>query len=241
MRHLIAILWLMLLGCYIVGYGILLGMVGRTPFLTVMSVVFVAGILSWWYVTQRLFPFRRRLSNFLRHLLAGNYEVGVKTVPFLRDEVRDLTDLLNKAADRLRVYDDLRAERVAFSYRALEAIWRNATDGIIIADMEETVFRFNPAAQVLFGMKQQSVAFDAIVKNDANRDFADFFRAVSETEKTLQERKVGIQVPARDSRRELLVRMVPLKDQREKVRLVFVLLRHPAGAGVHPADVPPSP
>lgn len=227
-RHLLKTLWILLLALYCTGF---LVAILRSPFLHaqffILLSLFAAGLAVWGYLTVRLSVFRNRLASFFRLLLAGDYEAGIKVAAHISDEISKLSELTNKAAEQLRVYDTLRAERVGICHRTLEIVHQNAAQGIIIANMEKGQFRLNPAALSLFGMEQGSLSFDTMEKQEGNEQFMTLFYDVTKSEKVPREDLVTIHVPARDLKREVAVRMIPVKDSDEKVKTVLIFITTP--------------
>jgi len=111
------------------------------------------------------------------------------------------------------------------NFRALEVICKNIKEGLIIADLDKEIFEFNPAAQSLFDIKQERITYNAIRKEEGNRDFVRLFKQVTEEQKLLKEEKVVLHLPMRNLRKELLVKIIPLKDRNEEVRLALVFIK----------------
>jgi PAS domain-containing protein len=180
--------------------------------------------LSWLYITARLFFFRRKLVNFCRRLLAGDYETGIKARKGFADEITSVANLMNAAVERLRVYDELRASRVSLGYRALEYLHNNVSDAIMIADAEKEVFRLNAAAMSFFGVDQDRISFDSVENKPGNEEFRALFARAVKKEKIAVEGEVEINLPARDASRRAFVKIQPLKDSQEDVKLAIILM-----------------
>lgn len=227
LKNSLKILWVCLLFSLALGYSFLLRDYANSkyyfyPFL----ILLVLGAVSWLFITVRVIIFKSQLVKLFRHLLEGDYEVGIKAGFFLRDEINLLVKLINKTVDQLRTYDQLRAERVAFSYRAIEHISRSVKEGIIIADIEKGVFQFNPAAQAVFNVGHENITFDSIYKQEENKEFSRIFKNVIEWEKVPKEAKLTLQLPIRQSRKELVMKIIPLKDKNERVKLVIIFINN---------------
>lgn len=223
-KHLLKILWLGLLLGFLTACGILLVEHGAVRYLFwIFLGIGVFGILIWTYLTIRIWEFRKKMVDFVERLLAGNYEVGVQIEG--RDEASDLVKLLSELGEQLRTYDRLRADRVSLNYRGLDLIYRTVSEGLILADMEKRVFRLNPAAQSLFNIKQEKFSFDAVENQEANRGFMILFEQATDRDRVPQEGPAVLQLPMRDAVRDLFVRIIPLKDAQEVVKLAFIFLR----------------
>jgi nitrogen fixation/metabolism regulation signal transduction histidine kinase len=223
LKNLIKILWVYLFASFVAGYMFLLDpSVQLNPYVTFL---FALGVLAWGYLTLRGLRFKRKLINFLKLLLSGDYKTGIKVNLFFNDEVKALGELINKAVDQLVKYDELRAEKVFLDFRALEAISRTVKEGVILADLDKEIFEFNPAAQSLFDIKQERITYNAVRKEEANRAFVKLFKEATEEEKIPKEDTVVMQLPMRNIRKELFVKIIPLKDRNEEVRLALVFVK----------------
>ncbi len=225
LKNLIKILWIGILVCYTVIYILFLREAYLTKYYAWTLWIGGLGIAFWLYVTVRVFLFKRKFDIFVKHLLDGNYETGIQIHRFSRDEIRTLADLTNKIADRLRVYDVLRAERVAISTRTREIIHERSNDAIIVADFDGATFRFNASARDLFGIDQDSMSFDSIEQRPENREFTLFFRNTVDREKVASEARIKITLPVRDATREITAEIVPIKDSGETVRVALIFLK----------------
>lgn len=182
-------------------------------------------ILTGTYLTLRLWFFRKRLVNFFRHLLSGDYTTGIKTIPWLEDEISALTRLANRVADQLRIYDELRADRTGLSYRALDVVFRTVQEGVIIANMEKSTFRLNPAVQSMFGVNQESFGFESIENQKENTRFVRTFMLTTLKDGVAREGKSVLRLPGPGLKRDVRFRIVPLKDKSEKVRLAMIFVQ----------------
>ncbi|MDD4857178.1 MAG: hypothetical protein PHD74_03630 [Candidatus Krumholzibacteria bacterium] len=224
-KNSIAFAWLALSICYVTGYFLLikeLNAAGRFDWVLWPGIL---GLLILIYITARLLVFERRLKNFTKNIIAGEYRTGIKAHRFMHDEVGELAALLNLAADRLRLYDALRAEKVAINTRAREIMFAETRAAVIIADVDERLFHFNPAAQGLFAVEQEEMTFDSIEKRPENAAFVEFFRDTVEREKVSREADLGITIPIRATTRGAHALIVPIKDREEKVRLALIFLK----------------
>jgi nitrogen fixation/metabolism regulation signal transduction histidine kinase len=224
-KNFIAFAWLGLIFCYVVGYYLLfreLHLAGRLEWVLWPGLL---GLVLWIYVTARFFIFRRRLISFLKNIIAGEYETGIKAHRFMHDEVAELTGLFNKVADRLRLYDVLRAEKVAINTRAREVMFAQTRAAVIVADVDERMFHFNPAAQGLFAVEQEEMSFASIEKRPENAAFVEFFRDTIEREKVPREADVALTIPIRATTKGTHALIVPIKDREEKVRLALIFLK----------------
>ncbi|MBU1694731.1 MAG: hypothetical protein KKC51_12305 [Verrucomicrobia bacterium] len=222
--HAIILAWFGVLASLATGYAVLFLCENQPRLWLPLILLLALGFFSWLYLMLRLTAARRRLTGFLRRLLAGDYETGMRQRARFPDEVTGLADLANQLAERLQAYDALRAERVAFSYRALDLLHQQVAEPILLADIEKEVFRLNPAAKQFLDMEKDTVAFDALRAQSANQAFMDLFHEAAEKEKSGKNGVVPMQImPGRDPL-EVQVRIWPLKNKKEQVGLAVVML-----------------
>jgi PAS domain-containing protein len=216
---------LCLVFCYVAAYVVILresSVIGRYAWVAWLGPL---GLACAAYLAVRIVVFRVKYTRFSKRLLAGNYESGIQTHRISRDEVRGLADLTNKIADRLRLYDALRADRVAVNARAREIMQERAETPIVAADVEEGTFRFNPAARALFGVEQESLSIDSIVKRPENEAFARLYSTVVERDKVPHSSRLTMTLPVRNVTRDVAADFVPIKDRQEQVRIVLMFLK----------------
>lgn len=217
--------WLAIVLCWAAGSYALIYRPGLLPRPAWIMTIGALGILLACYTAIRLFIFRRRLVRFANKIIAGEYETGIKAHRFWRDEVAELTRLLNRAADRLGQYDMLRAQKVAINTRARDVMFARAGSPVVIADMDERIFHFNAAAQALFAIEQEEMSFSSIENRPENAAFVEFFRDTVEREKVQREADLAITIPIRATTRELHALIVPIKDREENVGLALIFLQ----------------
>jgi nitrogen fixation/metabolism regulation signal transduction histidine kinase len=217
--------WFGLIACYAAGYVLLfreLHVGGRFDWILLPGAL---GFLFWIYVGIRLFFLRRGLTSFANNIIAGEYETGIELNRLQRDETAALARLINRVADRLRLYDALRAEKVAINTRAREVMFEETSSAVILADVDEQLFHFNSAARDLFAVDQEEMTFASIEKRPENAVFDEFFRDTIEREKVPREADFEITIPIRASTKGTHALIVPIKDKEEKVRLALIFLR----------------
>ena len=91
-KNLIKIMWIGILICYAAIYILFLKEAYLTGYYVWALWIGAIGLAFWLYVTVRVWLFKRKFEMFARHLLDGNYETGIQTHRFSRDEMRVLAD-----------------------------------------------------------------------------------------------------------------------------------------------------
>lgn len=227
-------LWLLLSIVFVLSVGgYLVSFLGSTQTVIIRPVLIASLILTasgWTYISLRMLRFFSRLRIFFRRLLANDYSTGMRNVAWLADELSVLTDLTNKTADQLRAYDELRAERTSLSFRAMDLLFRNDPQGIILADMEKKLFRFNPAAQNMYCVKQETYSFETIEKQKVNTRFFRIFLIAALKETVTTHGSAVLQLPQRQTALRITFKLEPLKDKSEKVRFAFMFIAPETGS-----------
>jgi PAS domain-containing protein len=206
---------LTLLAMYRVRAGIAAGPI------PLLIVVFAASTL---YLSVRMLFFRQRLTAFLRHLLAGDYQAGIREIGWFRDEVLEISRLANRAAERLAAYDRLRAERTGLSYRALEQVFKTVDDPLMLVDVEKLTARVNPALQRMCGVQQHVYDYRSIEMQPENNRLRRLLLVVALRDRLPTEGNAMLKLPPNGTAAPVMLRFVPLKGDDERVRLVVVFV-----------------
>jgi PAS domain-containing protein len=229
--NLLKILWFLMPLC-----GLTAALLGwtetRPPVNWTLATLFVLSLLCWLYLTLRSFGFRKRLFNFFRLLLAGDYEAGIRTRRRFTDEISRIEELANKFSDQLRAYDRLRADRVSIHARTLDLILRHSNDRLIIADVEKETLTFNPATQKFLGISRKNYSFESILKPTVNETFAHLFNQAVYGRKVNTEGSCFIQLPGMSAPARLDLLLMPLRDREESVRSALLIIDDRPG-GLH--------
>lgn len=184
-------------------------------------------LLCWGYLSVRLIGFRLRLFKFLRQLIANDYEAGIRTRRRFTDEVSRLEGLANRVVERLQIYDRLRADRVSLQARAFDLLLDRSTEAIAAMDMEQEVFRFNPAAQKMLGITREKFSFDSALKPEINTEFSELFHSAISGRKVLTEGFSWLQLPGMIDPVYVGVQFTPLRDRSEKVCFALLSIKAP--------------
>lgn len=160
--------------------------------------------------------FQRKLRRFLRLLLAGNYDAGVK-VSRARDEVRALELDLETFGEQLRAYDTLRAERVRTVQLLLDVVMEQVDHPFLLLDVKRGVLELNTRFQTQFGAGQRKFSLSSLTKIESNGPLALLLEKAVETEKTPQEGRVTLQLPGSATACTLDARVFPIKNSQGAV------------------------
>lgn len=194
----------------------------HSPFIYLIFLFVLLYIALFIYITLRIFRFKRRLTNYFRRLISGNYSTGIHEVSWIHDEITLLTDMATKVAEHLDTYDRIRADRTALSLNALDILFKRASRKIIMADMDKSVFKFTKSLQESFGVNQESFSFNVIEKQKRNEHFFRQFMIAALKERQNTDFSATFELPIRESALDLDFKFVPIKDKTEKVRIAFL-------------------
>lgn len=221
--NLLKIIWVLLPACAVL--SALIGWIETEPPTSGLIFALTAIILiGWSALTLRLLTFRKKLYHFLRRLLAGDYEAGIRSRKLINDEISRLEEMANQVAERLREYDRLRADRVSVQARALDLTVRNSGEMLITADTEKETLIFNPAAQKRLGISGKSWPFEAILKPNDNATFARLFNRAVSGSKLNTEGNCRLKLPGMDNPVMLHILILPLRDRNEAVRFILITI-----------------
>ncbi len=193
-----------------------------------VATLFALSLLCWGHLTLRAFGFRKRMFLFLRRLLAGDYETGIRTHERFTDEISRLETLGNQVAERLRIYDRLRADRVSIHARVLDLLLIQSKDGLITANVEKEIFLFNPVAQKMLGVNRKSFSFESVLKPSVNEAFNTLFQHAVTGRKVNTEGHCLLQLPGMSAPIQLSFLMMPLRDRDENVRFAVLSIESPS-------------
>ena len=193
-----------------------------------LSLFFSLSLLCWSYLTLRIIGFRIRLFNFLRQILANDYEAGIRTRRRFTDEVSRLEGLANRVAERLQTYDRLRADRVSIQARAFDMLLDRSTEQLAAIDIQQEVFLLNPATQKALGIERKKFSFESVLKPDINKEFSDLFNDTVSGRKTLTEGFSWLQLPGMSDPVYVGVQFTPLRDRDEEVRFALLSIKIPS-------------
>lgn len=226
MPHLLQILWFLM-----PLFGLIAGLAAwpslATPVRFGFSLFFALGMLCWGYLSLRLIGFRVRLFNFLRQLIAGDYEAGIRTRRRFTDEVSRLEALANRLSERLQTYDRLRANRVSIQARAFDLILDRSAEQLAAIDVQQEVFLLNPAAQKALGIERKNFSFESVLKPDINAEFKDLFNDAVTGRKVRTEGFSWLQLPGMSDPVYVGLQFTPLRDRDEEVCFALLSIKVP--------------
>ncbi len=224
--NLLQILWFLMPLCGLTA-GLIAWSQASVPTRYGFAVFFVISLLCWAYLTIRIVGFRIRMFNFLRQMLSGNYEAGIRTRRRFTDEVSRLEILSNRFAERLQIYDRLRADRVSIQTRAFDLLLDQSIEPLAAIDVQQETFDLNPAAQKALGIERKRFSFESVLKPDINSEFRDLFNDAATGRKIRTEGFIWLQLPSMSDPVYIGTVFTPLRDRDEEVRFMLLTIKVP--------------
>jgi PAS domain-containing protein len=160
-------------------------------------------------------------------MLSGDYEAGIRTRRRFTDEVSRLEALSNRFAERLQIYDRLRAERVSIQSRAFDLLLDRSTEQLAAIDVQQEVILLNSAAQKVLGIERKNFSFESVLKPDINGEFKDLFNDAISGRKVRNEGFSWLQLPGMSDPTYVGVEITPLRDRNEAVCFAILSIKVP--------------
>lgn len=217
-----SLLWPWILSVVSIAGAVFLLKEGRGGIL--VPVLLALSALTGAFLSFRVYILLRRIQDFLDHLLKNSYENGMRNRGWISDEIHTIYQRSNKAASQLREYERLCSDRIRLLKAQLDILLRTSPDALMIGDMKAMSFRLNPAMKRLFGIDQDSFSFESIQKQDGNERFFRTFLVATLRSGIVREGTAILQLPLRESRREVSFRIVPIKDSSETTAFALVFV-----------------
>ena len=184
--------------------------------------LFAFGLVLILYAATRALRFQGKLRRFVRHLLAGNYEVGVH-VSRTHDEIHALEKDLEKLGEHLRTYDQLRAARVRSTQLLLDLVMEHVCQPLLLLEVKKGILECNPSLQTLLNAGQRKFNLSAVTKIAANASFISLLEKTVATEKAPQKGQVNLQLPGAASAHLLDLLFCPVKNSQGDVEQVLII------------------
>lgn len=194
-------------------------------FRVVFEGLLLSGVVCIILVLFRLIRFYNKTYGLLRRLVSGDYEVGLPAPTYWKDEFTTLEDLLNRLADTLRQYDELRVTRIRQLRMTLDLVLQYSGEPMALLDMERGALEFNPAMLEVLQTERNLVKLDTLKNLESNNSFVNLLIKTIETEKSAQNGKVSLQLPGQEAPVTIQVYIVPYKDKKEQVPLAIVFAK----------------
>jgi signal transduction histidine kinase len=181
-----------------------------------------AGIVITLCLMDRLSIYRQRLRLALRHVLDNNFETGISVDG--RDELSQLAGDFNRIIDRLHEYDQLRGKKIFVAGRLIKSLVREISDCVMIFDLEAGRVSLNQATQELFGISQDELSIDSVIRLETNSAFAELYETVISGRANTVSGTIGMYLPILRAMANVTVNLFAIKDPDETLHTVVCLL-----------------
>ena len=199
----------------------------------VVALPLVIGVAAFAFLVLRIGSFYRKLRQFVRLLLAGNFEAAIRGAGYqYSDEITRLEKDLNAFAEQLRTYDRLRAERVQTHRRAVDMLLEHTSQPVMVLDVERETLACNPSLCGRLGVEGKAMALPAVEAVEDNRALVALLRAAGDEQKTAQSGAVAVRLPGQESAVTLNVKVVPVGSREGESKLVLVLVEEGAAPSI---------
>jgi two-component system phosphate regulon sensor histidine kinase PhoR len=146
----------------------------RNIALVTISVALIAILLSIWIASRTTQPIRE-LTDAAESYAAG--DLSRQIIPTTSDEVGKLTQAFNSMGLQLREQiNTLESER-----SKLSAVLNEMSDGVIIVNESGLIQLINPAAEAMFGVKQEQVIGLSLIEAIRQYQLVDLWKRSQET------------------------------------------------------------
>ncbi|MFH1092629.1 MAG: hypothetical protein V1739_00580 [Candidatus Omnitrophota bacterium] len=181
------------------------------------------GIVVALVILDRFIIFKKKLELALRHILENNFHTGISMQG--KDEFSALAEKFNKAIDRINEFDVLREHRVDTINRLLLTLNRNIQNGIMLLDINSSRIKINKAAQEIFGISQDELSVDSVIKLEANAEFRKMYHDILERRVNTISADLELFLPILKAKAVVSLKMFSIKDKDEKLNSILCIFR----------------
>ncbi|MGD9873571.1 MAG: hypothetical protein AB7T27_04800 [Kiritimatiellia bacterium] len=174
------------------------------------------------FIAWRVLLFRARLVHLLRHMVTGDFDVGLPGAAGRGDEVSAVGGLVNRLADLVRTYDELRTRRIRQLRMTLQLAVEHAAEPMMFYDVTKDALECNAAIQGVPGSRPRSVPLSELQRDENGKALADILAWVVKQEKSPWVGNMTIQFPGQEVAHQMNLRIVPFKDKDGSVPMAVV-------------------
>ncbi len=180
-----------------------------------------AGIVIALYLLNRITIFNKKCLLALRHILDNNFKTGISMTG--NDELTRLADRLNLVIDRINEYDLLRENKIVVFNRLLDILNRNIQAGAMTLDLEAGRIKINRSAQELFGINQDELTIDSVIKLESNSAFNKLYQDIVQGRANTIASNLELFLPILRAKASVNLKMFAIKDKDEKLNAILCL------------------
>ncbi|MFH1063335.1 MAG: hypothetical protein V1747_10715 [Candidatus Omnitrophota bacterium] len=181
------------------------------------------GIVGALFVLNRFIIFRKKMDLAIAHILENNFRTGISMDG--DDEISFLAKRFNAALDRINEYDRLREQRIDYLNRMITILNRNIQNGVMILDMVSSKIKINKAAQDIFGVNQDELSIDSVVKLEANDQFNKMYQEIIGRRANTIAADLELFLPILKAKAAVSLKMFAIKDKEEKLNSILCIFR----------------
>lgn len=174
------------------------------------------------FVAWRVLRFRARLLRLLRQMVAGDFDVGLPGPEGQGDEVSAVGGLVNRLAELVRNYDDMRTRRIRQLRMMLQMVLDNSGEPMMLYDATKETLECNAPVQGIGGTGSCSVSLAELQRSENGKALADILAWVVKQEKSPWGGNMTIQLPGQEETRQMYMRILPFKDKDGSVPMAVV-------------------
>jgi len=181
------------------------------------------GIVTLLYLLNRITIFKKKLGFALKHILDNNFQTGI-SMPG-RDELTLLASNFNNAIDRINEYDILRENKIVSLNRLLNAVNRSVENGIMTLDLESSRIKINRTAQDIWGIKQDELSIDSVMKLESNSAFNNLYQEIISGRANTITGDLELFLPILRAKASVKLKMFAIKDKDEKLNTILCIFK----------------
>lgn len=191
----------------------------KSPLKEIFVLLAGAGTIMSLYVLDRVTIFRKKFSLAMKHIMDNNFQTGISMNG--KDEIVSLGERFNGIIDRINDYDMLRENKILCLNRLLNMLNRNIQNGIMILDLDSGRMKINKSAQEMFGINQDDLSIDSVVKLTANTEFNRLYSEVTEGRANTITGSFEFFLPILRAKANVDMKMLGIKDKDEKLHTIL--------------------
>ncbi|MBU1086326.1 MAG: hypothetical protein KKD05_02285 [Candidatus Omnitrophica bacterium] len=181
------------------------------------------GIVGALFLLNRFILFRKKMELAITHILENNFHTGISMDG--DDEISFLAKRFNAALDRINEYDVLREQRIDYLNRMITTLNRNIQNGVMLLDIITSKIKINKAAQDMFGINQDELSIDSVVKLETNEQFNKMYQEIIGRRANTIAADMELFLPILKAKATVSLKMFAIKDKEEKLNSILCIFR----------------
>ena len=171
------------------------------------------------YILDRVTIFKKKFSLAVQHIMDNNFQTGISMSG--KDEIVTMGEEFNSVVDRINDYDMLRENKILCLNRLTNMINRNIQNGIMILDLDSGRIKINKFAQEMFGVNQDDLSIDSVIKLTANTEFNRLYQQIIEGRSNTITGSFEFFLPILKAKANVEIKMLGIKDNNEELHTIL--------------------